>query len=111
MDVPNLKPLLAEMKVPTLFICGREDKVLTVSSYLPGDGADGKPRLLVSTHVATARDAHAFGQMAAVEADRRGYRTAAVAIGMGDGGNWIDPAFDRHFRLDMGTVCGPERKR
>lgn len=39
----------------------REDKVLlTVSSYLPGDGAARKPQLLVSTHVATARDAAAY---------------------------------------------------
>lgn len=82
----------------------REDKVLTVSSYLPGDGADRKPQLLLTTHVATARDAKAFGRMAAVEADRRGYRAAAVAIGMGDGGNWIDPLFDREFRLDARII-------
>lgn len=34
----------------------REDKMLTVSSYLPGDGRDRKPEPLVTTHVATARD-------------------------------------------------------
>lgn len=81
----------------------REDKVLSVSSYIPGDGRDlpdaRKPTPLVTTHVATARDAAAFGVMARVEAERRGYRSAAVVIGMGDGGNWIDPLFDRHFRL------------
>ncbi|HLY64393.1 MAG TPA: alpha/beta fold hydrolase, partial [Chloroflexota bacterium] len=36
MDVPNLKPLLAEMTVPTLFICGREDKVLTLEQAVKG---------------------------------------------------------------------------
>jgi pimeloyl-ACP methyl ester carboxylesterase len=36
MDVPNLKPLLAEMTVPTLFICGREDKVLTLEQAMRG---------------------------------------------------------------------------
>jgi hypothetical protein len=82
----------------------REDKVLSVSSYVPGDGGDGpdarRPAPLVTTHVATARrDPAALGVMARVEAERRGYRQAAVVIGMGDGGNWIDPLFDRHFRL------------
>jgi 2-hydroxymuconate-semialdehyde hydrolase len=36
MDVPNLKPLLAEMTVPTLFVCGREDKVLTFEQAIRG---------------------------------------------------------------------------
>jgi hypothetical protein len=78
----------------------REDKVLTVSSYLPGDGAEQEPQLLLSTYVATARDAGAFAPMAAVEAERRGYRGAAVAIGMGDGGNWLDPIFQQELHLD-----------
>lgn len=82
----------------------REDKVLTVSSYLPGDGRDRRPRPLVTTHVATARDAHALGEMARVEAERRGYRRAEVVIGMGDGGNWIDPLFDREFKLHARVV-------
>jgi hypothetical protein len=81
----------------------REDKVLNVTTYVPGDGGDGpdarKPEPLVSTYVATARDAHAFGQMARVEAERRGLRQAEVVIGMGDGGNWIDPLLEREFRL------------
>jgi len=82
----------------------REDKVLTVSSYLPGDGRQRKPEPLVTTHVATARDAQALGEMARVEAERRGYRAAEVVIGMGDGGNWIDPLFDREFRLHARVV-------
>jgi len=86
----------------------REDKVASISSYLPGDGGDGpdarKPQLLVTTHVATTGDAEAFGPMALVEAERRGYRQAEVVIGMGDGGNWINPLFDREFRLDARII-------
>jgi hypothetical protein len=86
-----------------------EDKVLTVSSYIPGDGIDPeqggrKPQKLATTHVATARDAAAFGPMAAVEAERRGYRQAGAVIGIGDGGNWIDPLFDAHFKLDARII-------
>ena len=84
----------------------REDKVLSVTTYVPGDGRDAddgddarRPQPLVTTCVATARDAHALGPMARVEAERRGYRQAAVVIGIGDGGNWIDPLFDREFHL------------
>jgi hypothetical protein len=81
----------------------REDKVVSVSSYIPGDGQEGpdarKPQPLVTTHLATARDASELGVMARVEAERRGYRQAVEVIGMGDGGNWIDPLFDREFRL------------
>lgn len=86
----------------------REDKVVSISSYIPGDGKDSpearKPKPLVTTHVATARDAWAVGVMARVEAERRGYRQAQVVIGMGDGGNWIDPLFDREFHLDQRII-------
>lgn len=86
----------------------REQKTAAVTSYLPGDGAEGaggrKPRKLVTTHVATARDARAFGPMALVEAERRGYRQAGAVIGLGDGGNWIDPLFDAHFKLDARII-------
>jgi len=82
----------------------REDKVVMVSTYVPGDGRDRKPAPLVTTHVGTARDAHALGPMARVEAERRGYRQAAVVIGMGDGGNWIDPLFDREFKLHARVI-------
>jgi hypothetical protein len=54
----------------------REDKVLSVSSYLPGNGREGegqiKPVPLVRTHLATSGDAAAFGTLARVEAERRG---------------------------------------
>lgn len=83
-----------------------EDKVLTVSTYLPGDGRDpddgGRaPAKLVTTHVATAQDARSFGPLAAVEAERRGLRTAKQVIGLGDGGNWIDPLFQQYIRPDV----------
>jgi pimeloyl-ACP methyl ester carboxylesterase len=45
MDVPNLKPLLAEMTVPTLFICGREDKVLTFEQAIKGYAMTPNARL------------------------------------------------------------------
>jgi hypothetical protein len=77
----------------------KEDKVLTVSSYVPGDGREVKPAPLVRTHLATGRDASDFGVMARVEAERRGYRQAETVIAMGDGGNWIDPLLDREFRV------------
>ena len=92
--------------------------MLTFSSYIPGDGRDGpgarKPAPLVRTHLATSRDAAAFGTMARVEAERRGYRQAEVVIGMGDrrrnwrlpadGGNWIDPLLEREFRVRARVV-------
>jgi hypothetical protein len=73
-----------------------EEKVLTVSSYLPGDGKDREeggrqPQKLVTTHLATTLPAKAFGPLARVEAERRGLRQALEVIALGDGGNWIDP--------------------
>ncbi len=86
----------------------REDKVLSVSSYLPGNGLEGalavKPKPLVRTHLATCRDAAAFGTMARVEAERRGYREAETVIAMGDGGNWIDPLLERQFRVEARII-------
>jgi hypothetical protein len=75
----------------------KEDKVLTVSSYLKGDADRKPPTALVSTYVATMADAGAFGPMARVESERRGLRQAVEAVVIGDGGNWIDPLCQRHF--------------
>jgi hypothetical protein len=77
----------------------REEKVLTVSSYLPGDGKEEglKPQKLVTTHLATTLGAKAFGPLARVEAERRGLRQALEVIALGDGGNWIDPLLLAHF--------------
>lgn len=82
----------------------REEKVLTVSSYLPGDGkpqdqGGRAPQKLVTTHVATARSVKEFGPLARVEAERRGLRQAEQVIAMGDGGNWIDPLLAALFNV------------
>ena len=86
----------------------REDKVLSISSYIPGNGVEGagqiKPEPLVRTHLATSRDAEAFGVMARVEAERRGYRQAEEVIAMGDGGNWIDPLVEREFHVQARII-------
>ena len=75
----------------------REDKVLTITSCLKGDGGERPPQKLLSTCVATMQDAKAFGPLARLEAERRGVRNAAEVIGIHDGGNWIDPLWQQHF--------------
>jgi hypothetical protein len=75
----------------------KEDKVLTITSCLPGDGADQPPQKLLSTCLATMDDAKAFGPMARLEAERRGIRNAKQVIGIHDGGNWIDPLWEQYF--------------
>lgn len=82
----------------------REEKVLTISSYLPGDGKSVEeggrgPQKLVTTHLATAQSVKAFGPLARVEAERRGLRQAQEVIALGDGGNWIDPLLAAHFHV------------
>jgi hypothetical protein len=82
----------------------REEKVLTVSSYIPGDGkeeAEGgrAPQKLVTTHLATAQTVKEFGPLARVEAERRGLRQAQEVIALGDGGNWIDPLLTAFFHV------------
>jgi len=75
----------------------QEDKVCTISSYLPGDGKEQEPQRLVTTTVATMRDAAAFGPMVRVEAERRGVRQALQILALCDGGNWIDPLLAAFF--------------
>jgi hypothetical protein len=79
----------------------REDKICTVTSYIPGDGKEGpearKPQKLVTTHVGTTADCRDFGPLARVEAERRGIRSAAEVIVLGDCGNWIDPIQEQYF--------------
>ena len=75
----------------------REDKVLTISSYLPGNGQDEKPQPLVTTYLATMHASDAFGVLARLEAERRGIRQAAQVIVIGDGAAWIDTLHLRHF--------------
>jgi hypothetical protein len=82
----------------------REEKVLTMTSYVPGDGkaqeeGGRRPQKLVTTHMATAQAVKAFGRLAVVEAERRGLRQAEEVIAMGDGGNWIDPLLSLFFHV------------
>lgn len=75
----------------------REDKVFTVTSYVLGDGKDRKPEPLVTTHVASMEKTEAFGRLARVEGERRGWKQAAQVIAIADCGNWIDPLLEREF--------------
>lgn len=76
----------------------REDKVLTISSYIRGDGTEAHPpQKLVSSYVATMQDAGHFGKLARLESERRGIRRAVQTILMGDGAGWIDTIAGEHF--------------
>jgi hypothetical protein len=75
----------------------KEDKVLTITSCLKGDGKEKPPEKLVTTCVATMADARAFAPLARMEAERRGIRNAVEVIGIHDGGNWIDPLWAERF--------------
>jgi hypothetical protein len=75
----------------------KEDKVLTITSCLKGDGHEKPPQKLLGTCVATMGDAQAFGPLARMEAERRGIRNAVAVIGIHDGGNWIDPLWEEQF--------------
>jgi hypothetical protein len=75
----------------------REDKIATITSYIPGDGVDVKPVPLVTTHVATMEKCGPFGPMARAEAAHRGYAHAAKALAIADCGEWIDPLLEREF--------------
>jgi hypothetical protein len=75
----------------------KEDKVLTISSCLKGDGKDQPPKKLLSTCLATMQEARAFGQLARLETEKRGIRKAVEVIGIHDGGNWIDPLWEELF--------------
>ncbi len=79
----------------------REDKVLTISSYLPGvpgdAAADKAPQPLVTTYLATMHDSRDFGVLARLEAERRGIRQAKQVVVLGDGAAWIDTLHQEHF--------------
>ena len=83
----------------------REDKVCSITSYLPGDGTRAHPpKALVTTYVATMGDTQAFGKLVRLEAERRGLRQAETVLVMGDGGNWIDPLNERECLADQRVV-------
>jgi hypothetical protein len=89
----------------------KENKVMTITSCPKGTsggdghGGDGQgervmtkpPVKLLTTCMATMEDAHAFGKLARLEAEKRGIRNAVEVIGIHDGGNWIDPLWEAHF--------------
>ena len=75
----------------------KEDKVLTITSFLKGDGREKPPEKLLTTYLATMEDAHAFSPMTRFEAEKRGIRNARQVIGIHDGGNWIDPIWEKHY--------------
>jgi len=72
----------------------REDKVATITSYVPGDGKEIEPVSLITTHVATLEKSDAFGRMARVEAERRGVNQAVQAVVIG-GLRQLDRSADR----------------
>lgn len=78
-----------------------EDKVLTISSYQrqPAEepGGDPEPVRLVTTYVGTMQGSDRFGQLARLEAERRGIRQAPEVVVIGDGAAWIDTIADEHF--------------
>jgi len=75
----------------------REDKVLTISSYLPGDGEEKDPVPLVTTYLGTMHGSQDFGHLARLEAERRGIRQARQVVVLGDGAAWIDTLHEQHF--------------
>lgn len=75
----------------------REDKVFSVSSYLPGDGGERPAEKLVTTCVASMSDVHAFGPHCRLEAERRGLRQADVVLAIADCGEWIDTLLAETF--------------
>ena len=75
----------------------KEDKVLTITSCLKGEGDKKPPKKLLTTCLATMEDAKTFGELARLEAEKRGIRKAVEVIGIHDGGNWIDPLWEEHF--------------
>ena len=78
-----------------------ENKVLTISSYrrkaASEPGGDPEPVRLVTTCVGTMEKSDRFGQLARVEAERRGIRQALEVVVLGDGGAWIDTVAQEQF--------------
>lgn len=82
----------------------REDKVLTISDYQPGDGVDNPPQALHTTYLATMNGSDDFGVLARFEAERRGIRQARQVIVLSDGAAWIDTLHQRHFHRHVRIV-------
>lgn len=82
----------------------RENKVLSITSYRPGNGADRKPQRLVATVLATTVESESFGKLVRVEAERRGLSRAKVVINLSDGGVWIDSIDHREHLADVRII-------
>lgn len=83
----------------------QEDKVMTATTYLPGDGTkEHPPAPLVTTYVGTMKKTEEFGKLVHVEAERRGLYRAKTVLVLGDGGNWIDPLSKRERLCDQRIV-------
>lgn len=81
-----------------------EDKVLSISSFLPGDGKARDPKALVNTYVATLQTSAEFGLLSRLEAERRGIRQALQVLVLGDAAGWIDTICERHFPCHVRIV-------
>ena len=82
----------------------RENKVLSITSYRPGDGKERLPEPLVATLLATALGAEDFGKLVRVEAERRGLPRAKVVLNISDGGPWIDGIDQREHLADYRII-------
>jgi hypothetical protein len=81
-----------------------EDKIASISTFLPGNGKDREPRALVTTYVATMQKAPEFGLLTRIEAERRGIRQAPRVIVLGDGASFIDTICENHFGCHVRIV-------
>lgn len=81
-----------------------EDKVLSISSFLPGNGKDREPEAWVNTYVATMHKAPEFGLLARIEAERRGIRQAHQVLVLGDAASFIDTIGENHFACHVRIV-------
>jgi hypothetical protein len=85
----------------------RENKVLTITSYLPGEPeAEKAPTPLVSTYLGTIHTSKTFGTLARLEAERRGIRQAKQVVVIGDGAGWIDTLHQQHFPATCASWTG-----
>ena len=82
----------------------REDKVLSITSYRPGNGKDRPPQALVATLLATTVASEEFGKLVRVEAERRGLPRAKVVLNLSDGGPWIDGIDRREGLADFRII-------
>jgi hypothetical protein len=82
----------------------REDKVLTITNYQPGDGKEREPVALVTTYMATMQASDELGSWARVEAERRGIRQAKQTLVLGDGAAWIDAVHQEQFPRQVRIV-------